>query len=590
MSVSRCLRRRAAVALLATCPLVAIAASSVAAQTSGSTPPATVALRGEGADDPLGEMTAWQNDLFGTAKDGLIDLHYLANGGYAARQDFLAGSIDYALSGVPFTPAELAKLPNGASDLIDAPVQVAAMGMLLQPPATSKGSFGVLRQVCDPNNPPTVIPPGVDPNDCTMWVPFTGPVLIPHPNLAAMLFNYSGGATPPLHEWDSAGVTAALAALQPPDVPINMTQGSDFGPPAFLPQGVVGGTPIPFLRSEPSETNYYLQQYVTTAAPAVWTGLQPAGHPFGAVTERLPILAVGTRPGVDAQVQAVEVPQGIGGGFVAPVPPYAIARARSEAPSLKFQWVKVQNAKGEWLEPTTASINAAVNAGGDSPLYALSNPVPGAYPLVWVTHLYAPAHGLSAAKTETLATVIRYLATAGQGATSSAGDGQLPPAVAAKALAAANQLVLSNCTGTGFVLTGSASPGIYAPPSLAQQHLGQMLHCAQAPPAPASTATTSTRVAATGSGGGVSTSQQVLATSSSALPVTGPGPAATAAAGPPATSKDPGKGVPILAKLPLPFPWSGGGGWDPLSGLVIGAVLFLLARKPWRALVSALKA
>ncbi len=51
-----------------------------------------------------------------------------------------------------------------------------------------------------------------------------------------------------------------------------------------------------------------------------------------------------------------------------------------------------------------------------TPLYALTNKVPGAYPLVWVDHLYAPAHGLSIEKTEALAAVIRYLATAGQAA------------------------------------------------------------------------------------------------------------------------------------------------------------------------------
>ena len=37
-----------------------------------------------------------------------------------------------------------------------------------------------------------------------------------------------------------------------------------------------------------------------------------------------------------------------------------------------------------------------------------------AYPLVWVDHLYAPAHGLSIDKTEGLAMTIRYLATTGQ--------------------------------------------------------------------------------------------------------------------------------------------------------------------------------
>jgi hypothetical protein len=219
MSTQRKLRRHATVALLIACSVLLLA-SGVGAQTSGGTPPPVVKLRGEGSDDPLGEMTAWQNELYGTGKDGLIDLHYLANGGYNGREDFLCTveknvdpncaknaplKLDYVLSGVPFTPAELGRLANGAADLIDAPVHVAAMGMLLQPPRTPNGSFGVLRQVCDPNNPPTPIPPGVDPNDCTMWTPYTGPTRVPHANLAAMLFSYPAGATPPLKEWAAPG-------------------------------------------------------------------------------------------------------------------------------------------------------------------------------------------------------------------------------------------------------------------------------------------------------------------------------------------------------------------------------------------------
>ena len=64
---------------------------------------------------------------------------------------------------------------------------------------------------------------------------------------------------------------------------------------------------------------------------------------------------------------------------------------------------EMQNANGDWVAPTADAINKAVDAGGDTPLYALTNKVPGRYPLVWVDHLYAPAHGLSIEKTEGLA-------------------------------------------------------------------------------------------------------------------------------------------------------------------------------------------
>ena len=86
----------------------------------------------------------------------------------------------------------------------------------------------------------------------------------------------------------------------------------------------------------------------------------------------------------------------------------------------------MQNANGDWVAPTPDSIDAGGRRPvARAPLFALTNKVPGAYPLVWVDHLYAPAHGLSIEKTEALATVIRYLATAGQDAAQPVGEGRL---------------------------------------------------------------------------------------------------------------------------------------------------------------------
>ena len=129
--------------------------------------------------------------------------------------------------------------------------------------------------------------------------------------------------------------------------------------------------------------------------------------------------------------------------------------------------------------PTPDAINKAVDAGRRPPLYALTNTVPGAYPVVWVDHLYAPAHGLSVEKTEGLATLIRYLATTGQ--EKETGRGRGPPVGTARRQGARRRgpLVMSNCAGSDRPWSCDESdPGPLAPPATtAMKSIGTMLHC-----------------------------------------------------------------------------------------------------------------
>ena len=48
--------------------------------------------------------------------------------------------------------------------------------------------------------------------------------------------------------------------------------------------------------------------------------------------------------------------------------------------------------------------------------------------------------------------------------------------------------------------------------------------------------------------------------------------------------------VPPVLNLPLPLPSSGAAGLDRLGGLVLGAVLFLLARRPARWIIGLFRA
>ena len=118
------------------------------------------------------------------------------------------------------------------------------------------------------------------------------------------------------------------------------------------------------------------------------------------------------------------------------------------APKDFVELLPILNANGEYVAPTSASITKAAAAGGDQPLYAFDHKVPGAYPFTWIDHLYAPAHGLSVEKTEGLATLIRYIVTAGQDVAATVGEGRLPDSLVQKSLDAADALVMSNCVGS----------------------------------------------------------------------------------------------------------------------------------------------
>ena len=531
--------------------LVATATSFAGSPTPVSAAPAPLTIKGEGSWGSYREMLTWQNALGAASQP--VDMSYSAHGSLLGRAAVLSGEADFAISGVPYSPAELAPA-GGAGAVIDAPIQVSTMGMLLEAPFPD--GFVSLKLVCDPDDPTVT-----DPEACFQRTPYTGPIRVPHQNLAAMMLKYPGPGVTPLGSWNHPKVLQAL------------------GVPSLTTPPLAG--PAPVMRSDPDELTYYLQQYVKTAAPSVWAGIRAADArvQWEPITERMPRQVGSSRDGVEQQAQQLV----LGGadpasgtisnftaGAFAPVPPSALGGVLQTFPKAKLRFVELQNANGEWVAPTPASINAAVNAGGATPFFALTNKVPGAYPLVWIDHLYAPAHGLSVEKTEALATAIRYIATAGQNAGATVGEGRLSAPLTQVALAAANQLVVSNCTGTDRSTFQSADPGKYAPDVPEMKAIGTMTHC-QNGGAPAAPTTTFD---------GSSTSFD-----SASSPTSNSSSSATAA---PASDtsvvvakKETHRGAAALAasRLPLPVPGAGSG-VDRLATLLLGAGLYLLLRKP----------
>ena len=268
---------------------------------------------------------------------------------------------------------------------------------------------------------------------------------------------------------------------------------------------------------------------------------------------------------------------GFSAGVFAAVPASAVGGIKQAFPKAKLEYIQVQNANGDWVAPTPASIDAAVNGGGAAPLFALTNKVPGAYPLVWVDHLYAPAHGLSMEKTEALAAVIRYLATAGQDAAQPVGEGRLSGPLVTMGLAAADQLVKSNCDGPDRHVVQSTDPGPYAPDLPAIKTIGTMAHCAPGAPPPAAAAGGSfggdsfSASSASYSGSGSSSDSTALATADTG-----------ASGGSGELGHNGGVTAALSAsKLPLTLPPSSSG-LDRLVTLLIGTGAYFLFRRPVR--------
>ena len=547
--------------------------SSPGAVAAPAPTPEPVQLKGEGTWGPYRELVHWQDDLFGASAP--IDLSYTSTGSTLGRQDYAAGGLDYVISGRPFGVDELAKLEGGVAGLIDVPIQVEAMAFLLAVPIPE--GFEAITFVCDPYDPD--IP---DPEACIVRTPYTGAIRVPSENLAAMIFRYAGTGQVPISSWNAPETLAAM------------------GVPNFsLPEQA---SPAPVMRSEPSATNYYLQEFAKTAAPTVWEGLKAADSriQWEPITERLPRLSGASRQGVDQQslqlglTGADPASGGISGftkGIIAAVPPSAKGAVNEAFPTTPLTFIEMKNASGDWVAPTPESIDKAVEAGGDDPLHALTKPAPGAYPLVWVNHLYAPATGLSVDKTEALATTIRYLATAGQDAAEPVGEGKLSEALVAKALEGADKLVRSNCVGTGRRIVTSADPGPHAPDLPALKVIGPMLHCEAVGPV----ATTTTAAPATTAPDTVPVDTTPLPAGDGAIDPGYLDPSLTGGVGGSGDGTDAGSTVPVattpvkaaattaplpvepvVANLPMAVPSAQRIGYDRLSALLVGAALYLL--------------
>jgi hypothetical protein len=592
-----------------------------------------VVLEGEGTADVAAELNAWQDDISADS-GGSVTMDYSDGDGDAhARADFVSGNADYVISGVPFQPSELAGIKGGASSVISVPLMPSALEFLFNPPdggffVNKPDGSDVTYGPDDGNTIPYV--PGETLDGC----PSTGcpPFNAPASNLAAMIEADSGSSSSPLNYW---GNPAILATWDQTALDYDPAGGDTFNP--------LSGAPVTFLRQEPDAENYYLQEYFSTVAPGQWN------YP-GPITESLPTTLAGSEPtalGLKALLGDFESDYDPksgttpAGGTLAEAPPSAnnlveededanfaqVHSGKAASPSYYAvpDDVQLQNANGDWVSPTPGAIEAGVDAGASAgenacsttdpnALYAMSNKVAGAYPLSWVDCLYAPATGLSISKTDALAGTIRYLATTGQSYLEPDDDGALPATYVTQALDAADALVRDNCPAAGgeVVLTSrstawtTVSPGVSA--------LGAVDQC-QAPLVPA-TGSSSTGAAppttlvprssiTSGAGGNsftlpdsafsVGGTNEFGAADSTAGAATDSTGTSAAAGSSGSSASNGGAGAKrkrtlvtasIAANLPEPLSTSFDAGFDKLSALLLGGLLFLGGRKIYRGITK----
>jgi hypothetical protein len=583
------------------------ATSAIWSDNTSSCSATPLTVSGVGSWAPYRLLVSWQNALICASSP--IDMQYVHHGTVLGRADLLQGNADFVISGRPFTSDELQQLPNGSKDLIDAPIEVASMGMLVGLPFPTKFTSQVVK--CNPDDPDTWPPDVTDPNQCLVRTPYTGDsnptykgdLPIPADNLAAMLFHFPARCPAP--------ASGNVVGVRPLNGWYCYPVLSAFGLPettTWVGYPSLAMSPTPVLRSDADEMNYYMQQFIFNEAHSTWQALKDSTPTINwePITERIPHVAgVGSRDGAGDQAQQLGIP-GVdpltGGtssafaGTIAPVPASSRGDVEGLGPSGNpVTWAEVQIMhNSQWVAPTPDSINAdvdaAVAAGTDPFLYSFNNDVANAYPLVWIDHLYVRSSGLSIEKTEALATLIRYLATDGQTPTASVGEGRLPAPLVKQALAAADQVVDSNCTQPGAQKIKNSDPGPDAPSGPGMKAIGSMLHCVAGASTPSSTAAQPFSSSANSSSNFSSSAPLGSSSFSSLNPAVLPaGPTASGAASTP--SEAPKKSSKLSAaltvsNLPLPEPSPTGKANDVIATALAGAAGFLLLRIPARRLLK----
>lgn len=579
--------------------VVAIAAAAMvftpAPEVRAQQTPKPVEITGSGSWEVVALVTEWAKTTFTSPTP--LQLTYLGKGDRDGRTQFATGLTDFAISGRPLTKDDEAELAKRKVGVISAPIAVAGLAFLFSGPYPT----GLRTIVVDPN----------DPEEAT-FAPYTGPLRMSNELLSKTMIR----RLPPGGNWADPTFLASL----------------DLPPGSQL--AVEPNPALSIARSDPGAVNWYLAEFSRRYTPSEWlAALAEAGAPGDVQSESWPLVTANTRSGSQAVAQVIGSWRNPGasstplGGSMGPVGissaieqlALQVEKAEiykadpSKDPPTPLWIAQMRNGAGQWVSPSTDSITAAAAAGaqaGVRAMYGMTENVPGAWPFWWTTDIYMPTTGLGPNEATALASFVRWAVTAGQSAVTATGDGRLPAPWVQEALAAADKMLKSNCTGSDRKLEEARDGGPMWPPGApvpgGSATICVSLASATAPTTPGSSTSTVASGSGFAAGSGSSSRTGSTSTFRSAARSVGAGVLgydisyddggfegveefageATTAAPTGGTARG-GSGSeaaaqPVAASMPLRDPDDGRGSLDRLTTLLLGGVAFVLMRSALR--------
>ena len=445
----------------------AVAPFIAGAQTDSGEP---TELRIANTHESLAAASTW----LGAVKNipGSTTARQTSGGDAQSKERLITGGADIAVSGTPFTEAERKALEATGRSVIEAPVQAVGMSFLVSGPRPQGIQLCEFVEQSPEDDPNNELPP-----DCFPVRDFEGPLRLTSANLADVFLESA------VNNWQDPEFLSLLAE--------------------FPPGGLSMVSPIrpasPVLRGDAGMANLALGSFLRTTQPVKWSArssslfLNPepepnATWPFDRAPARLGMPdAVGVVRRWGTASAAVDSPAESGAMTMAtPLAAAEAIRAEAEEPpfdaageaNLKTDLyvAQLKNGAGEWLSPTPAGITSALAAGAGAPLFAVTQNVPGAWPLSWSNSIYAPDSGLTGVEANTVAAIIRWQSTVGRQRSAELVEGQLPDVLVAQALAAADKIVSSNCTAAGLKTVLTSDVERFAPAGTLAD-LGKTLWC-----------------------------------------------------------------------------------------------------------------
>lgn len=255
--------------------IVFVAALLVPVPQGHAQAPTPVPLAGTGSWGVHPEMADWAAALAGAPSP--VALTYTPRGTAQARAAFVRGEADFVVSGVGLTADEKAQLRNAGREVVQIPLQGAALAVLLRPPADGLSQAG--------DGPAA---------------PYRGPVRMPTATLARTILTDANAWTDP----DFA--RAMGSGLRPHPTRLEVV-----------------------LRSDATDASHYLGRYLSVAAPELWkAAMADGGLPADHAPEQWPVPSPAARPGVPGVVEAVAATRPGDGGAIGLVPLWAVTDAR----------------------------------------------------------------------------------------------------------------------------------------------------------------------------------------------------------------------------------------------------------------------